>query len=145
MTKIVIDFIFSDIDNPMQLFAQGCSIVPDKSGKAVFAADIELPSKIILEVSGKNKNDTIVDAQGNILKDKCIIIENVHVDGISPHINFLKKWPRLMVGGKGSNKIVYSNYFGFNGIVELEFEGANVFQWLLRTNKFRDSNWNTTY
>lgn len=145
MTKILIDFTFSDIDNPMQLSAQGHPVIPDAFGKAMFIADIELPSKIILEVSGKNKNDTVVDAHGNIVKDKCIIIENVYVDGLSPNINFLKKWPRLMAGGKGSNKIVYSNYFGFNGIVELEFEGANVFQWLLRTNKFRDSNWNTTY
>jgi hypothetical protein len=143
MTQLKLCFQFSDPQNSMQLVINACNVEPDETGKAIYTANIELPNTIVMEISGKGKNDTIIDAQGNILKDKCIVLEEVKVNGISPHINYLKKWPRIIVGGKGSNKIIYSNYFGFNGTVELKLEGDNVFQWLLRTNKFRDNNWNT--
>lgn len=141
MPILKLEFIFNCLDNPMKLIVDNTTISPDENGKATYIANITFPCKIIMHVNGKTKYDTIQDNQGNIIKDKCIILNHVDVDGIKPDTNFLKKWPRISVNGAGSNQIVYSNYFGFNGIVELEFEGKNLFQWLLRTNRFRDNSW----
>lgn len=143
MIQLLLYFQFSDIQSPMQLCIQGNCITPDDTGKAIYKTNVDLPTTIVMEISGKGKYDTIIDSQENIVKDKFILLEEVKVNGISPNINYLKKWPRLIIGNKDSNKVVYSNYFGFNGIVELELEGNNVFRWLLRTNKFRDKHWNT--
>lgn len=141
MPILNLEFTFNFLENPMHLVINNKMIVPDIHGKANYTTDISFPACIQLTISNKNKHDTVLDVDKNIIKDKCIILNKVSVDGIIPNINFIKKWPRISVNGTGSNQIVYSNYFGFNGIVELDFEGKNVFQWLLRTNKFRDNSW----
>ena len=139
---VTLEFQFNELHNPMRLHIQGVEIVPNTEGKAAYSTMVQLPNSLMLEVTGKAKNDTVLDTQGNIIKDKCIVLTKVSIDNIMPNVNYLKRWPRLMIGGRGSNQIVYSDYFGFNGTVELMFDGDNVLQWLLRTNQFRDQDWN---
>jgi hypothetical protein len=136
-----LEFSISDLNNPMNLVIDSKTILPNEQGKATFTKIIKFPSCIYMEVSGKGKYDTIIDEHGNVVKDKYIKLEKVQVNSIIPNVNFLKKWPRIAINGGRSNQIIYSDYFGFNGTIELEFEGNNVFEWLLRTNKFRDNNW----
>jgi len=87
---------------------------------------INFPTEIVLDVSGKNMNsDTVLDDQGNIIKDKHIELTKVIIDNIAVPSLYLKKWPEL----NGNN----NSYFGFNGQFKLKFLEKNSFTFLLKT------------
>lgn len=86
---------------------------------------INFPTEIVLDVSGKNMNsDTVLDDQGNIIKDKHIELIKVIIDNIAVPSLYLKKWPEL----DGNN----NSYFGFNGQFKLKFLEKNSFTFLLK-------------
>lgn len=83
-----------------------------------------LPSDVMLLLSGKNSNDTIVDSSGKILEDKHVKLVAVEIDRLAIGKNFLQSWPI-------SNN-TRTSYFGFNESVILEFHEPTAFHFSLK-------------
>jgi hypothetical protein len=90
-----------------------------------------LPLDLRILVSGKEMNDTEVDAFGNIINDKCVIVNSMSVDKI-----WLKKWIlesrifRFRNANNGLTKI--TNYFGSNGEAFLHIP-LNIMEFWIET------------
>lgn len=98
-------------------------------GHSVHSISVTFPDRLIITVSGKGKRDTVVDKYGNILKDKFIRLAGLSIDNMKADNNWLKKF--LILKTIDGNEI-HSNYFGFNGTVELDLS-PTPFQWLAST------------
>jgi hypothetical protein len=97
--------------------------------------DIYLPNKINLHLSGKNhKTDTKIDSKGNIIADKYIKLISMSLGGIPINSANLFKNCRYTV----DNKIDFNTYWGFNGLVEIEFKENNFLKWHLKSNNLFD-------
>jgi hypothetical protein len=113
---------------------------------AKYTCYINLPDTLYLEVNGKTEKDVIKDHAENIIADTHIVLSSMTLDNIKPNRLFLLKFPKIYINGNinnlsQTNRIFYSNYFGFNGIVELEFDSTSVVEWYLKTNRFRNNDW----
>ena len=113
---------------------------------AKYTCYIDLPDTLYLEVKGKTDKDVIKDQDGNIIIDTHIKLSSITLDNIKPNKLFLLKFPKIYINGNfnnlnQTNRIFYSNYFGFNGIVELDFDSNSVIEWYLKSNRFRDNVW----
>jgi putative lipoic acid-binding regulatory protein len=97
-------------------------------GEYTYKTKIEFPTKFIIKVAGKGPRDTQIDDQGNILKDMCIKLTNITVDGLSCSPEYVYHHITLHTD---SGQVVQSNYWGFNGYVELNFDYTNSFFWAL--------------
>ena len=94
----------------------------------------------------KNRHDTQVDKDGKILFDRYIKIVKLTVNHLIPNQLFMRKWPLVHIGSKSrnfmpSNRQLHTNYIGFNGVIDLEFEGSNPAQWLMKSQKYMDKYW----
>lgn len=74
----------------------------------------DLPLTLQFRVDGKMPEDTEVDDQGNVIKDKCVILDALCINGI-----WVKKWMLenkviRFVPDSGQQRI--NNYFGQNGL-----------------------------
>lgn len=143
-----IEFTFVNPVETIKLFYEGEECIPDENNKYVFKDHLMFPSVYKFEMSGKcpRGRDCKVDSEGNILWDRYIIISSLKVDNVMPALSYLERWGRLHAGTsledfRPSNQVVFGNYLGMNGVVELEFEGSDVLEWLMRTHQFRDPNW----
>jgi len=137
---LVLEFAFYHTNGKMRLFCDDQEIIPVK-GKGKIHKKINLPTSLWLKVSGKNEDKDTRLKDGEIIKDRHIRLINVSIDGIRPPTNFIRRWPLLHVGGRNRNQKIYSHYWGFNGEIELEFNGQDKMTWLLGTNLFRDNSW----
>lgn len=151
-STISITFTFVNPIERIKLFHQGEECIPDENNQYTYTGDIEFPSTLRFEMQGKDPRgaDCRVDDEGNVVWDRYIIISKVTVDNVLPSLNYLQRWGRIHPGAsldnfKPSNQIVFSNYMGFNGVLELEFEGSNVLEWLLRSHQYKDDNWQKNY
>ncbi len=91
-----------------------------------FSTDVPWPSIVTIKVDGKGPVDTEIDSNGKILKDKYIKLDSLLVDRMPVHILSLVKIP-LVTG----NRVVNSNYWGFNGTVTFDFDQPNSMLWHL--------------
>lgn len=108
----------------IQVQDQTSDLSPDAPGFYVFEHDISLPETVNLVFSGKDMNrDTVLDESGAIIKDKCVIIRKITLDGFAVDKFYLQKHLEL---DNGSDKI-RSNYVGHNGSMALVFDRQNVF------------------
>ena len=94
----------------------------------VITENIEFPTTIYFDVFGKDKFDTDVDENNNILADKYIQLTDLIVDKAPIHILSLIKLCKL----ETNDKILYNNYWGFNGRVTINFEEVNSFLWHMK-------------
>ena len=99
-------------------------------GVFIYKTDIEFPAKFSIQVSGKGPNDTEVDEQGNVVKDMCIKLTDINVDGLGCHHVYIHKFINLITA---SGEQVQTNYWGFNGQVDLDFNYPNSFFWALHS------------
>lgn len=88
---------------------------------------ISWPSTLRLVLSNKNKMDTQVDNTGKITADKFVQLKRILVDRIEPADDFYQS---LVLHTKRQQ--IRSNYWGFNGWVELNFDQSNSFMWHLQ-------------
>ena len=88
---------------------------------------ISWPSTLRLVLSNKNKMDTQVDNTGKITADKFVQLKRILVDRIEPANDFYQS---LVLHTKRQQ--IRSNYWGFNGWVELNFDQNNSFVWHLQ-------------
>jgi len=135
-----LEFSFLHTNDKMKLYVDNEEI-PSNNGKGVYCQKISLPHALWLRIAGKNEDkDTILD-KDIIVKDRHIRLINISLNGVRPPTNFIRKWPLLHVGGRNRNQKIYSHYWGFNGEVELDFQGNDLVSWLMKTNEFRDDHW----
>lgn len=92
--------------------------------------NIKLPNKLTFTLSNKNtKYDTKLNSQGNIIADKYVNLEYITF-GYIP-IQNIQKICKCSSG-------VFDTFWGFNGIVEVEFDAISAIQWHLKhDNKFK--------
>lgn len=114
-----LEFLVDDI--PVQIYRQ------IESESLTVRQLVDWPSKITIVVSGKNlSEDTVVDPDGKILKDKYIELKAVKVDRVDLGFDIAKK----IILDTGDTKI-NSQYWGFNGKVHLHFDQKDSFLWHL--------------
>lgn len=88
---------------------------------------MSLPGTLRLVLSNKNELDTEVDNTGKITADKFVQLTRVLVDRVEPAIDFYQS---LVLHTKTQE--IRSNYWGFNGYVELKFDQNDSFVWHLQ-------------
>ena len=94
----------------------------------VAKARIELPGKIQILVSNKDMNtDTKVDHEGNIVEDKFVQIAELRVGRVAVNSAVLKDLCSYTRNGE----TVTDTYWGFPGVVQIEFDQAEVVAWHL--------------
>lgn len=112
MTVKINDTVLSGVNNEVQCYEKL----------------ITLPDSVTLEFSGKNQTtDTILDGDQNIIKDKHILIKEIRLDNMPVERLYLERRLKL----EHDNKVVYSNYIGFNGKMVIQFNKPDVFRQLL--------------
>lgn len=128
-SKVKLEFKFESVNDAcMLLTVNGQSIVPDTLGLATVEFEQEFPGKVELTVSGKDMNhDTILDAEGQIIKDKHILLKSITVDRVLVPDHFVQSWPKTSERS--------TSYFGFNDSIVLNFEDSDSFYWLLKTKR----------
>lgn len=152
MYQLELTFRFIENNGNIQLWNSGERCYADERDLYKHTQSLLLPSMLRFEMRGKDPHgkDTKVDANGNILWDRHIILEECRIDKTKANENFLKRWPRIHPSANldnfvPSNQIIFSNYFGFNGVIELDFDGNNLIEWYMRTHKHRDDDWQKNY
>lgn len=98
------------------------------AGPLIYETKITFPCKFQIFMQGKGPADTVVDQDGNIIKDIFVRLDNINVDGFSCHPVYLHRniWLETDCGQK-----IQTNYWGFNGQVNLNFDYPNSFYWSL--------------
>jgi hypothetical protein len=105
-----------------------------------FVFEFDSHDRNILEIKHYNKTnqDTIVDAQGNIIGDLSVELVSIHIDNIKIietvlySMPFFVQWPDNMLEdyrNKNQEPPEYIDnnlYFGFNGVYQFSFSGDVV-------------------
>lgn len=126
---VSIDFVWHDLDGEfmkVSLRHQGrqYDLAPDDRKRCTIDINMILPDVINIEFSGKGSQDTKVDEQGQIVADKCVIINQIRLDNMAVDRYWLTKTPRLVT----ASGHVDSNYAGFNGHMCIDFDEPDVFR-----------------
>jgi hypothetical protein len=116
-------------DHSMSMIIDGKTFDSFDNPNFVYTKQIELPTAVCIEVRGKGKNDTLVDSNGQVVKDKYILLKNIQLDGVSCAPFYCHK---AIILDTGTDKIK-SPYWGFNGFVQIDFDESNGFRWLIKT------------
>ena len=150
MTKYPIEiyFRFYNCENSeIKLWHDDKECVP-KNAFYTHQVDLTLPNSLRFEMTGKHKkhHDTQVDKDGNILFDRYIKVVKCTVNNLIPNQLFMRKWPLVHIGSTRrnftpANRQLHTNYIGFNGVIELDFEGSSPAQWLIKSQKYMDRGW----
>lgn len=99
---------------------------------AIWKDEIELPFTINIVTSGKNpKYDTKIDKAGNIFEDLAVQIESIYIDSFPLNDIYLHQKIKIITD---DGHEYTTSYFGFNGVVKLEFLESNVFAQVLKAN-----------
>lgn len=104
-------------------------------GHANLSIGVKLPTVINFVVSNKGENDTIVDADGNVVADCYIKLAELSIDKFGINKEILGR--RVTLTAK-NGQIVNSNYMGFNGTAVLKLHKPDVFSQVLTLNRHND-------
>lgn len=129
-SNLTLEFEIGFINNSnMTMKINGQTFDTFNDSKFVYTKEIELPTELYIELSGKGTNDTLVDQTGKVIKDKYILLKNIMLDGVGCAPFYCNK---AIVLDTGTDKIK-SPYWGFNGSVRINFNEPNGFRWLIKT------------
>ena len=96
-----------------------------------FRTQIDLPAKIKFIVGNKNMNaDTLVDNQGQVLKDKFVKLSRLWLGRVEVQPFMLKKH----VFFNNNGVIEQELYWGRPGHAEINFDNSSVVEWHLLNN-----------
>ena len=99
--------------------------------KYIVKTQMSLPGTIKILVFNKNMNtDTKIDSDGNILEDKFIQLRELRMGRIAVSSAVLKN----LCSYTRNKETVQDTYWGFPGMVEIEFNQAEVVAWHLINN-----------
>ena len=137
-TNIRVNYVFKFVANNglMSLIISDndrvISQISNEIGLVEVNTQINLPTKITIEVSGKSPGDTTV-VNDKIVADKYICLVNMTVGGI-PVTQFSLF---NILNYEHSGKIWHDSYWGFNGKITIDFNSDNFIKWhLLNRNVF---------
>jgi len=102
-------------------------------GINILSYTTEFPSIFTLDISGKGVSDTIIDDDGNIIKDKFISVSTLVVDNLRVSQHLLSKIFELTTP---DNQRIVSHYWGFNGTVKLDMNASDALEWHLKTQSY---------
>lgn len=123
--KFHIDFEFGYLgDRCMAVEINGTKVLASKGKTVTHSIDISLPADVELVFSGKNTNDTIIDQQGQIIKDMYVKILNIRLDQIVLPDWVIASKLRLITD---KNEIINTAYIGFNGKITIPLNQNTVF------------------
>ena len=95
--------------------------------------NIDLPSTLHVFFDGKdNSVDTKMDANGNIVADKFLKIEQIIIDYKPISADALHKICKLQTTDA---QMLYTNYVGFNGVLSIDLQYSNSLLAHLHINK----------
>ena len=104
-------------------------LTPTVAGSSEIDFVIDLPVEIKIEVWNKNlNNDTVVDSDGNILKDKFLRVDQVTLARLPIGSHLFAKMFKIHT----HDKILYSAYFGFPSTIKFVIEENNALTWHLK-------------
>jgi hypothetical protein len=95
----------------------------------------QLPSSpgeyvLVFQMTNKQPSHTQIDLQGNIVKDACLVISDLIVDGFEMHQVLIHAvYEHDFNGTAPTVRQVFYNIMGCNGTVTVEF-GVPVYDWL---------------
>jgi hypothetical protein len=105
------------------------------AGLYVYETEIDFPCTFVIKTSGKQSLDTVVDADGNIIDDLFIRLDDINIDGLSCHSTYLHEKIFLHTD---SGESIQANYWGFNGQVKLDLAYPDSLHWALSCVDFCD-------
>jgi len=97
-----------------------------------FDDNIDGDHKICIELSGKLPTDTVIDTDGNIIKDNTIELTNFRIDEFDVD-KIIKATAVYNHNFNGTANSINDNFFGIagcNGTIKFEFQSP-VYIWLL--------------
>jgi len=104
------------------------TLQPTEGTVYCYEKNIVLPCRVDLDFFGKNTDrDTEVDSNGNILRDKHVLLKEIRLDNMPIEPLYLKRRLCLI----NDSNTVYSDYIGFNGRMSIDFDQSNVFSQIL--------------
>jgi hypothetical protein len=93
---------------------------------------VTLPTTVTISLSGKNYQlDTKLDSSGLIIADKYVKLKRLCIGRVPIEEQNLFK---ICSYQTDQGNIIQSNYWGFNGVVTLNFEHENFIKYLLSIN-----------
>jgi len=132
--KVKIEFEFSQLNNKVmsvEIYSSGHSSVlrPQTAGIHSVEIDMVFPAVINLNFSGKDNNTDTIVIDDVIVDDLCVKITNMWLDGIKLDDIILCKLLKLITV---DNRVVSTNYIGFNGNISMLFDKNNIFDQLMQ-------------
>jgi hypothetical protein len=96
---------------------------------------IDWPTTVNIITSNKGPNDTEVDTNGNIIRDKSIEVTGVLINNFPIHQDLIDKL--FICQRAGSAGITNENWWGFNGTIKIVFDQLTPMRYMLALkNKF---------
>ncbi len=96
-------------------------------GKIEFLAN--WPTTINIVASGKNDNDTLLDDQQQIIKNKAVEITGVLINQFAIQIDQVDKL--FQCQRQGQTEITHENFWGFNGKIQLHLTEKSPMRYML--------------
>jgi hypothetical protein len=89
---------------------------------------VQLPCKILFDVSGRHEHDTVIDHQGCILKDKFVNFSKLSLDGFP-----IETWkiPSSHLHFSGDPAVSNKNFWSRNGQAQLILDESDPLLWVL--------------
>ena len=113
-------------------------IVPNQQNRAKCQIEINLPAVVKLEFLGKDlEKDTLLDRDGNIIKDLHVEITQLSIDGFV--IDSLDLYHKLFLETVQGDTI-QTCYIGFNGTVKINLPKSTVFAQVMNYKNLNNSN-----
>jgi len=139
--NILIGFNISTTDSTAELgirvYLNGAKIYENSHVKESYnfsheISDTEGEHELGIEMFGKLQSHTIIDEDGQILKDAMLTVENVEFDGIdiSDIMRLVGDYHHDFNGTRAATVAKFYGNLGCNGVVKLKFK-TPVYLWLL--------------
>lgn len=132
-TNIKIELEFSESNGLMMTQLNGSNITPGQEGIHIVNLTVDIPKKLVFTFKGKQGEDTVLDDQGLIVRDKYVKINSMSVGFVPIDQNLLYSLCRYT----RNNETVNDTFFGFNGELTIDINRDDAILWhLLNNNKF---------
>jgi hypothetical protein len=109
-------------------------LIPTVEGASEIDFVVDLPVEIKIEVWNKNLDtDTAIDSHGNILKDKFLRVDHVHLARLPIDKQLLAQMFEIHTDAGIKNNL----YFGFPSTIKFVIEENNAMSWHLKNNHYK--------
>ena len=99
---------------------------------------VNWPSILTIYSSNKKNDDTVTNSEGKVIIDKAIEITGILINGFAIHNDMIDKLFNCL--RDGSNIITHENYWGFNGIIKINFNNQSPMRYMLELKNQFDVN-----